>query len=264
LESVYCYREILKGKFEEKKAKNPQFSLRSFARVLDLSPSHISKILNGKGKLSLSKADQVSNKLKFTEEERKKFFRLVMYDHAYSDEVKIHQLNKLKQGNISFKEIDLENFKVISEWYHFAILSLSRTKGFVAEPEWISNRLGINLKEADSALSRLHKLGILIKDENGIHAYNDSQITTTNDISSLAIRENHKQTIKKGLQAIDSQPVNEREFHSVVLSVANHDIPRAKKLIRNIIDNINEEFDVPNGDEVYQLNMQFFRLTEKE
>ena len=187
-----------------------------------------------------------------------------MYDHAYSDEMKIHQLNKLKKENITFKEIDLENFKVISEWYHFAILSLTKTKGFIADPNWISNRLGITLQEAESALSRLYKLGILIKSENGTHAYNDSQITTTNDISSLAIKENHKQTIKLGLNAIDNQHVNEREFHSVVLSVANHDVPRAKQLIRNVIDNINEEFDVSNGDEVYQLNMQFFRLSQKE
>lgn len=41
----------VKTEFENRKAKNPHFSLRAFSRWLDISPAQVSQIISGKRRI---------------------------------------------------------------------------------------------------------------------------------------------------------------------------------------------------------------------
>jgi len=139
------YRLYLQSDLENRVVENPHFSLRNFAELLDVSPSHLSRVINGKKKLSLASATKLSNKLKHKKEETQHFLDLVQLEGTEDDEYKNELLQKIsKRASKYQKEVyTLENFNLISDWYHFAILSMLKLKDFKPSPLWISKRLGI-------------------------------------------------------------------------------------------------------------------------
>ena len=69
--------------------RNPQYSLRAFARFLDIDASFLSKVLARKQVLSLKKVEAIVEKLGLVEEERKRFIVSV------ADEQKCAGLDKV-------------------------------------------------------------------------------------------------------------------------------------------------------------------------
>jgi plasmid maintenance system antidote protein VapI len=65
---------ILNETFSEKKKRNPNYSLRAFARDLEISASNLSTILNGKKRLSSEQACRIAVRLQFSKEQ---FFEFV-------------------------------------------------------------------------------------------------------------------------------------------------------------------------------------------
>ena len=76
------YRQILGEELERRCKRNPSYSLRSFARDLNLSVGSISKVLSGKQGLSASKAKQISKLLDLGDSETELFCTLVESSHA--------------------------------------------------------------------------------------------------------------------------------------------------------------------------------------
>jgi plasmid maintenance system antidote protein VapI len=60
---------ILTNAFEEKRSRNPSYSLRAFSRDLEISVSHLSAIMNGQKKLSTQQAGKIAIKLQLAPEE---------------------------------------------------------------------------------------------------------------------------------------------------------------------------------------------------
>lgn len=69
------YRKILKDTFDEKKSRNKSYSLRSFARLLGIDNGFLSKLMRGQVLLSLDTADQITQKLKMSHEQRRLFIQ---------------------------------------------------------------------------------------------------------------------------------------------------------------------------------------------
>jgi len=263
IESSLNYREFLKNQFDVKRAKNPSYSLRSFARTLDMSPSHLSRVLSGKKQISLHMGVKVSEKLKLKKRENQFFLNLIQLELSNDPEQKIKLLKKLEKNNFSYEYLDLEKFNIISEWYHFAILSLAKTHGFSPDPNWIAKRLGIQINQAKRALERLINLNLLIEKDGSYIPLKNGNISTTDDIASQAIKENHRQNIEKSLKALIEVDISKREFINQGICIRESDLPKIKKIIRSEIDKINRDIESENGEEVYQLNLQFFPVSKK-
>ena len=65
---------ILTLVLNERRSRNPRYSLRAYARDLGISVSHLSTIMNGRRKLSTLQAGKIAVKLQFPAE---KFIELV-------------------------------------------------------------------------------------------------------------------------------------------------------------------------------------------
>ncbi len=80
------YRLILKSKLESRKIKNKRYSLRAFARDLDIDASYLAKINSGKVLLSVDLAAQIANKLNLSQD---KYTQFIL---SAADEQKCHAL----------------------------------------------------------------------------------------------------------------------------------------------------------------------------
>jgi len=260
-EAQQDYRHWLKAELERRQRINPRYSLRSFAQNLELSPSFLSKVLNGKKNLSIESAFDVSEKLQLSNTEKKLFCQWVA-KHSIGDII-----SEITSDNSENTELDhavnleLESFQVISDWYHFAIRELTETKGFKEDPNWIAQRLGISPKEAREGFARLIKLKLIDK-KRGRYKKTAELMATPSGTPSQALRNHHSQMIHKANEALNTQSVLERSITGITIPTHPEKIEMVRDEIMKFRRRMAELLDTKNPSEVYQLNIQLFRLTE--
>lgn len=242
--------ERLKAEYEIRRERNPNLSLRAFARWLGISPAQISQILSGKRRLTPKLAAQLARRLDMSPFEKIEFIRHTNLDFIESSSTPTPTA-KLSE----------ERFQMIAEWYHMAILSLTRIKGAKSDPRWIAQRLGISVSEAQTALERLCKLNLLeLKPFRQI----GEPLLVASEVPSQAIRRHHKQLINMAIEKIDTETIDRRQIQSLTIATDAKHIALAQKRIERFLDEMNELMECPNPTDVYALNLQLSPLTKKE
>ena len=140
---------LLKNEFEKRRKRNNQFSIRAYARWLGLSPAQVSQMINGKRNITIKCFQKISEKLNLTPFEQKKY--LQEYNTYY----------KNPNTQINRNLLNEDQFKLISDWYHLSILSLTKIKNIKNDSRWIAQQLGITSLQVNEAISRLKRLGCL-------------------------------------------------------------------------------------------------------
>lgn len=257
------YHDLLNQEFERRKQMNSAYSLRAFARDLGLSAPRLSQVLNRKQGLSVEAAQNLLPKLKLSEDEKNWFCDSVGSLHSRSNKERTNFKERVKQHQSKervYSDLQLEYFKVISDWYHFAILELTYLNDFKYSYKWISEKLGITINEAKVAIKRLLDLE-LIREENGKLVDAFKFLATGGDVPSLSLKKYHAQLMKKAHEALYEQPLNNREFSSNIISIKKDKVAEFKEKIRKFRKEIDEDMDTEGKDAVYCLGIQFFELT---
>lgn len=238
----------LTGELDRRKAKNAQYSLRAFAEALGLSPATLSQVISGKRPLTLKAAKQIATHCAMDPSLRAEFLASVALGSERDS----------SQDTTDFAQLEMDTFSAISDWWHYAILSLGEVKGSKASPTWIAQRLGIPQRDASAALERLSRLG-LIEIKNGRYRQCGKALSTSQDVTSAAIRKFHRQNLEKAAEALENVPVESRDFGAVTLAIAKSDMPRAKSLLLNLRREFTRTIGAnPKRDSVYTLSINFF------
>ncbi len=229
--SVPYYRTNLSSELERRCAGNPRYSMRSFARVLGMDPSLLSKVLRGRAPLSPKAAVHAVQVLGLEPDASRMFLDSV------GDEGKKVRLGKVLPASFDSAEvreeheIDSERFRIISDWYHYGILELTFVPEFKSDPIWIGRRLGISATEARLAVERLFKLGLL-KEENGRWVKSDGMVTTKNKtVTTPAFRRLQRQVLQMALHSLENDPIEERSHTSMTMAINPEKVELARKLI---------------------------------
>jgi uncharacterized protein (TIGR02147 family) len=242
-------QRTLHAQFQAAQLKNPAFSLRAFAKRLGLAHSALSEILNGKRRVSLKLAKRLLERSDIDPQKSRAILKLFDRDQETSA--------------AAYTPLDMEQFKIISEWFHFAILSLAETSDFRDEPAWIADRLNIRTRDAEQALKRLEDLAFLKRGKSGKLKASGIQYTTSDDVKSLALRRCHAQNLELAKNALETVEISERDFTSLTLALDPEQLPLAKKLIRKFQDEFEATLPSKRKLEVYKLCMQFFPLSQR-
>ncbi len=264
------YRKILKSKLEERCQANPRYSLRAFARDLELSPSRLCLVLKYKQGLSEKFARKIAKNLDFSPEQSLHFTNLVVASDGRNKNARLQALKDLTANSVrndSQRLLQVDAFKIISDWYHFAILELTKVKGFKSNFSWIAKRLDISKYQTECAIERLLALKLL-EMQKGVWVATDTRITTAHVNHAEANRRFHQQVLEKALNSISFQSIDERDFSALTVAVRSRDLPEFRKRIAEFRQQINRFAEMAieknPADEVYSLAIQFFRLTDKE
>jgi uncharacterized protein (TIGR02147 family) len=255
------YRNLLQREFDLIKSKNKSFSLRSFAKKLDLSATHISLVLLGKKNLSISSSEKIAQKLKWSETKTRKFITLVQAEHSSSDYSKaaaLEQMDKIKSRDVDFNTLSIDTFEIISNWYYGAILTALTIKDFNATTKNISERFHLDLMETTLAMKRLQKLNLVKLNRTKWVATN--QFLAIKEIPSEAIRKYHKDMLSLAGAALENQSFNEREFSNFTIAVDPERFEEAKKKIKDFSKELFTFMEGENPTKVYQLSVQLFKL----
>lgn len=236
--------------------QNPRYSLRAYARALQIEPSALSKLLNGKRQVTPKMFEQIAARLGFSPEQRKSL-------HPYN----AHMGRSPKNTRSSYQQLALNLFHVISDWYHYAILELTQIQGFKGDPKWIASKLGITTSEINIAVERLVHLELLSidpvtgvwKDESGA-----TTMAGPNPYADAATRKLQKQVLEMGVHALENIPVEERDQSSMTMAIDSKLLPQARAKIKRFRRELCRFLkSSPHQDQVYQLGVSLYPLSTK-
>ena len=243
----------LKDSYEERKSRNSAYSLRAFARYLEIDATDLSKVLNGKKKPGKKLSTRLLDKLGTSPEDQ---------DVIISNSV---SLSKLKPStDKDFTQLSNDQFKFMSKWQYFAILELLETKDVIHETSWIAKRLGISEIEARISLERMVRLEVLdFTDGKWIERGSGKMTDASPSVSSSARVLSQTQVLEKSLSALESVSKDLRDHSSMTCSINTDSIPHVKELIKEFRRKISKYLNKnQNKDEVYQLAISFYPLTK--
>ena len=257
------YRFLLKNELIRRRRKNPAYSLRALSKKLEISPAYLSQIFSGKRILTESTGFEFAQKLNWSVKKRGLFQNLIMYRRTTKIEVKEAILSSIQDhSELDFLELEQDQFCLVSEWYHFAIVELSAVRGFRSDVVWIAKRLDISTAQAAEAIERLKRIGLL-KEKNG-------KIVRTilpyliKDVPSVAIKNFHDHNLKAAQLALMRQNFLDRDFSGTTVAIDRNDMPELKDLIKNFRNQLNRFCNKSKtADSVYQLSVQFFRIDKE-
>lgn len=253
---------LLKAEIERRQERNAAYSLRALARDAGLSPAVLSLVMNGKRALTLEKAMAIADKLKLTADIRQALFQAVSEDHDIRvDPTK--RRTRAMEDKMAYMQLRMDQFTVIGDWWHFALLNLAKLRGFRSDVSWMAEKLAIDPSVCGEALERLRRLG-LMELKNGEWKRTARPLETPTDIPSQAIRNFHRQTIARAVESMEESPLDERDITSIMLVTDKAKLEEAKRRIRLFRKELAEFLDAEGGDEVYSLNIQLFPQTRRK
>ena len=243
-------QDFLMSELDRRLQHNPRYSQRAFARDLKLSPGALSEIVNGKRAITAKLVFKIEKALGLTETEVSHLLSLL------GQKKKGEEASEVK----SKKEMSLQFFRVISEWYHMAILNLTDLKGFQWDPQWIAQKLGISFVQARGAMKRLQEMEMVEKKAERVQRVHDFAYSGE-EVPSSAIRQYHSQMLEKCMTALETQSVDERSFYGTGMTIKNSDLKKIKKEVADFHDQLVKKYSKKSGDQVYHYQSGLIRVT---
>jgi len=166
----------------------------------------------------------------------------------------------LPKQDLDQRQLSEEIFSLVSEWYHFAILSLLDCEDFEWKESSIASRLQISRAQAKMAMQLLIKLGLVVNKKGRIQSGHEHVLTAT-DVPSAAVRTYHRQMLAKAMEALEQQDVMEREIRGMGLAVDPEHIAPIKKDLAEFQNRLMTKYGRGKKREVYFIGLSFFKLT---
>ena len=239
------FQIYLNNELNKRIAKNPKYSLRSFAKFLEIAPAYLSRVINGNLTLSDKMIKKLCVKLKITDDDCKKY---ILENKSQRKIQKAYNIKGLIEIPDSIKDVHSNRYaKIISE-----ILEINKYKKLPVNE--ISKILDITPSEIRALIKRLIEINVIELQKNGdykkTHKFNISTINHLTPELKQKLRKNLKETILKSTDYIERDDVK-KIFSATTFSIPSSlfdefkaDIILAERSIINKYDSSDKEKDM--------------------
>jgi uncharacterized protein (TIGR02147 family) len=224
-------------------------------------------VIDGKRNLAPDTAKRFAKVLKLRNGESRFFADLVMFNQAKTNEEKNHHYKKIAR-NRRFRKahhITRDHFEYLGKWYYAAIREMVTLPDFRDDPAWIAKRLkpSISKAEAEAAIEVLLKLGFIEYNDDKRLVTTDEGVRTDDEVKSLAAANFHREMIKRAHEALSICGAKNRNISSLTVAMSKDNFKKLKDRIHEFRKEVLALLeDGSDPDDVYQLNLQLFSLTE--
>ncbi|MES2964286.1 MAG: TIGR02147 family protein [Bdellovibrionota bacterium] len=255
--------DFLGAEFALRKQRNKSYSLRAFARDLDLSPSRLSEVLKGEQGLSEKSADTIAVKLKLKPRVREFWKDLILAESSRSGKVRELAQARLeeKRKEERFRVLREDQFRVVSDWYHSAILEAVALEEFQKQSAeqmetWIAEKIGIPRSLATESLARLIQLGLLKREKSGRLTSYTEPFGAFPETPSAYIRKFHRQVLEMHITSVLEDPMDERELISMILALPKARLGEFRTEMRKFIMEFWQRVENEPRDQIYSFSVQ--------
>ena len=266
------FTKYLKQEFEQRLSFNARYSLRAFARDLDVPVSRISELLSGKSGISLERAKNISSRLKLSASEARfvEDLAVIEFGKVLSLKEKAQERRNAEKAVTPAAQITAKDFGEISDWYYFAILEVISKVNIPCDFKILSQRVWLSLSLCQFAMDRLIRKG-LINEQDGYWKASNKSLMVVGEAKE-SIQKFHTQFAAESVKAFNNSKFEEREFCSSFLMLSQDEVQVIRKKIQNLAANRFNALQIPESDKtvieekkltLYGLGIQLFPVRHK-
>jgi DNA-binding transcriptional regulator GbsR (MarR family) len=238
----------LKELYSKRRERNPSYSLRAFARDAGVSQTLLSLMLSEKRSVTLKQG------LRF----------YALYREEFSPKAEVFDVKDL--------DLNLEYEIILRQWHHLPILEMAPLKRYEGSSRLIAEDLGISRIEAEQAMKRLLRVGLLKKTKTGftkVHRHTFFEVKKPTD----SVRSFHRAMLSRASEAMNLSTAEDyaaRDItgHTLVTHPERIEAAKTKirKFQRSLIkfltqDTTRDEISSHSEEVLFQLGIQLFPLT---
>lgn len=254
--------DCLSKEFQRRRLANSRYSLRAFSKSLGVDIGVISRTLSGKRGLSVRLADRIAQKLELSAGERRTFLDSAGQAKLHRDLSRIPHSPALEEE--CFYRVANDEFRVIADWYHYAILEMTFVSPRGLTATQIARGLGISAAEARAAVDRLLSVGLLHREGRRLTKTKANITTGDKSVSSVALRRHQRQMLQHALVSLDRDPIEDRNSTSMTMAIDPAKLMTARVRIEKFTEELCRHLEGPKRKRVYQLQVSLFPLQRKE
>lgn len=227
---------------ESRKSKNAQFSLRSFARSIDVQASFLSKFINGKTILTKERAKELIDKIALDERRR------------------IELLSKLDLNNPLDREMLVEkNYYILSDPIYYNFLCLIETKDFEFDVDSVAKLLNCSADRLKAVIHDLLALQFIAITEDGSIKLSTPHLVTADGIPNLLLRNRHKNNLTYAMTVVDQVDIKDIFFGFETIAINKSQLSQFKLIANEFFEKvINLSNTSREKDSVYEFNLNFY------
>ncbi len=261
------YREYMRDFYAEHK-KNSYFTWRKFASLAGFaSPAYLKLVSDGKTSLSKPGIAKAARAMGLEGFDYTYFTLLVKFGNAKNDSEKESALRELeREARINkIRIVDADAFRYYENPAYPIIRELAPLMPNASFGEIASKvKYEITATQVRDILQFLVKTDLLKKNDDGTYEQTQKAVKGSKETIPLVIRTMNRKMSELAFQSIAKDSVEERNFSGITMGINKSVYDRITKEIdifrKKIIDIANECRDI---DQVYQMNLQVFPLTDK-
>lgn len=267
MENLYLPKDprmYLREELQIRKKRRPHYSLRAFARDLEMSPSSLCEFLSGRQGMSRERILWVGKKIQLSDTQIDHFCDLVEVEFGRTPKdrkaAKVRVTTRTKDDN---NRMSVEQFHVIADWYHLTLLEILNLPDQNFSINEIAQILNIDQSDVELGLQRLCNLGMLVKVEGKYQVQSDSTVTG-DEGPSRAIQIFHEQFLQMQADVVTKKSPSDRENISVSLGIAQKDWPKLREEIKHAVISTLTKYATNNNkkDQVVCFALQAITLLE--
>ncbi|AZZ37199.1 hypothetical protein CIK05_10515 [Bdellovibrio sp. qaytius] len=236
--------EVLKSILKRKVEKNRKYSLRAFARDLNLSPGRLSVILSGKEEPGHRFIKKILTSAVWEEKEKALFTAALQEHMGFCEETVAPQINLYE-----FSSEDLDSIET------HTILALLRTKNSTDDHAWIARRLNLTKTVVDLSIQALLKHNVIAHTKNRYIQKIEGLTYDEKGKNPKRIAERYQRYLQQAMPELLKLEKEHSLFGTLVVPLDKEDIPRVKKLLKTVFKKIETISNQSKRSEVYNLSV---------
>lgn len=265
--NLYESSKIIKRHLVQWQQIESGMSVRSWAKLMNLSSSYLSLVLNSKRLVSEEAIIKISKALDLDALSIKK-----LEDARKRDWIKEKNLKSVVEtiadqgfGSSESTEVIIDASVLLKSWIHMALLDFTTCVNFPSDLPSLAKYFNIPLEQVKHVVHELVEAGLLKRDENQRFLKVHENIRVSVPRSSKSIRAFHLAMMKKAMETISSQPatadvVSKRQISSYTVAVNEDQLPIAFDKMNTSILNVIDQLKTGSCTNVYQVQFQILPL----
>ena len=257
----------------KQRAEGSRISYRFLVKELGLhSTSSLAMIASGKRLPTEELLEPLCRKLRLNDQQIAYARFMIQYARAKTPGERQYfweKMNRLRPQTEQ-QHVDLDSLELISQWEYLVLICLAgEERGIDSNLEKLAAdfKHRMSVPQLEDKLQKLVDLGFIVKNEEAKYfSHTGKMLTTPPGISSTIVKNMHQQMLQIAREEVYQQDVDERYFTSMFLTMNPRKLERAKELMsafRKEFDRDIAEEDPLAPTEVYQLGIQFFKMTDR-
>lgn len=271
------YRKALRDILDEKKRLDPSISFSSYADVIGVQKTFVSKVLGGNAHLSDDQLYLTLEFLKLTQDEAN-YFRL-LYDHSRTG---LHSRKKIISAEIKKRQEEQRQLKIhtdaeikkpesaedFGEYYldplNLIVHAHLGVAKYALNPLLIAESLGISKNQLLRILERLNSLGIIEYNKLG-SAVNVLKYALHLDVNSVYCQPHQQLFRLRSAEQIARLSPEKRFVYSLTFSGDEEVKNTIQELYLDFMKKVENYLDSGDtGEDVFQINFDLFPWAKKD